>query len=229
MFTVDGTQRSTSIHIDVGAAASLDGPVVFYWYGTGGQPSQATSGLGTEGIARITSAGGIVVAPTHINAGVFPWIGGGDVDFRLMDEVVACAEQKIGIDETHIHSLGFSAGGLFTTQVSFTRQSYVASVATYSGGGGGVMTDPSNRFAAMIMHGGPNDMVVINFQDSSQQYYDQIKAAGHFAALCNHGGGHSIPNAARPAVVQFFFDHPFKAPSPYAGGFPIGFPSYCVP
>jgi poly(3-hydroxybutyrate) depolymerase len=202
---------------------------VFYWYGTYGQPSQATSGLGLDGINRITAAGGIVVAPTHINDGVFPWLGGGDADFRLMDEVVACAEEQIGIDETHIHSLGFSAGALFTSQVSFSRSSYVASVATYSGGGGGVMQDPTNKFPAMIMHGGPGDVVVIEFQTTSEQYHSQLKGAGHFAVICNHGGGPVIPNAAIPSVVQFFFDHGYKQPSTYpTAGYPAGFPNYCV-
>jgi predicted esterase len=215
--------------VDPGAAAAADGPIVFYWYGTYGQPSQAVSGLGTAGIQRIKDAGGVVVAPTHINAGTFPWIQGTGEDLILMDEVIGCAQQQIGIDARHIHSLGFSAGALYTAQVSFNRSSYIASVVTYSGGGGGNFQDPNNLFAAMIFHGGPGDMVVINFQDQSNTYYNQLTGAGHFATICNHGNNHSIPADALANVVQFFFDHPYGTnPSPYAGGLPPGFPSYCT-
>jgi hypothetical protein len=54
-------------------------------------------------------------------------------------------------------------------------------------------------------------------------------AAGHFAPLCNHGSGHTVPLDAVPSVISFLFDHPYGAvPSPYQNGFPPGFPEYCV-
>ncbi len=227
-FNAAGVNRSALVHMDAAAAASLDGPVVFYWYGTGGQPTQAVSGLGQAGIDRIKAAGGIVVAPSHVNGGTFPWLQGQEQTYALVDEVIACADEKLGIDARRIHSLGFSAGALFTTQLGYARSSYLASVATYSGGGAGTFADPSNKFAAMIFHGGPGDMVVINFQNTSQDYYGTLTSNGHFALICNHGGGHVIPTAARPGVIDFFFEHPFgTSPEPWATVFPPSVPSYC--
>jgi len=56
-----------------------------------------------------------------------------------------------------------------------------------------------------------------------------LKSAGHFAILCNHGMGHTIPFAATASVGRFLADHPFGTdPSPYGGGLPQGFPSYCT-
>jgi hypothetical protein len=188
-FSPAGTaQRSVRIWINPTAAASMDGPIVLFWYPTGGNPNSATSALGSAGITRIINAGGIVAAPTHINC---------------------------GFDSRRIHSLGFSAGALYTTSLSYQRSRYFASVATYSGGGTGTFQENNNKFAAMIFHGGPGDMVVINFQQQSEAWFNSLRNANHFAIICNHNGGHTIPSGGPAGVVQFFFDHPYGTnPSP---------------
>ncbi|MCP3138324.1 hypothetical protein [Pyxidicoccus xibeiensis] len=217
------------------AARTLDGPLVFYWHGTGSSPTEATTGIGAAQIEAIKAQGGIVAAPARDPAaGTFPWFyvssTSRDDDFRVADEVLACAIQKIGINVSRIHSMGMSAGGLNTTQMSYRRSGYIASVATYSGGRSSTIPtqDPTNRFAAMIFHGGPNDQVVINFQTVSTNYYNDLRSKNQFAMLCNHGRGHTIPTDARAAVWQFLQAHPFgTVPSPYAGGLPSTMPSYC--
>jgi predicted esterase len=207
-----------------------NGPLLVYWYGTGGNVTNVTApiaGIGAAAVQRITSAGGVVVAPEHINDGIFPWINGDGVDHPFMDEIVACAVEKANIDPRRIHSTGYSAGALYTGQLGLVRSQYLASIATFSGGG----TPPpagSNKFAALIFHGGPGDMVVLNFMDSSVAYHNAMKNAGHFAAICNHAGGHVVPGAAVDGVLTFFDDHPFGTnPSPYAGALPGHLPNYC--
>jgi predicted esterase len=226
-----GVMRSFQIYVDDAAAAAKDGPFVMYWYGTGGNPQQVLQALTMEGLQRIKDAGGVVIAPVHNSTGSFPWISDADpnTDLTLMDDLIACAQSKVGIDARRVHALGFSAGALFTAQASFKRASYLASVATYSGGGMGTFDPPDGKFAAMIFYGGPNDMVLVKFADASKQYYDALTAAGHFAFMCNHNGGHMIPPVGQN-VVQFFFDHPFGTdPSPYkSAGLPAGFPTYCM-
>ena len=225
-FNPAGGARTVRIWVDP-ARADLDGPVVFYWYGTGGQPSQAQSALGA-GISTITEMGGIVAAPVHANSGTYPWLGGGDSDMRLADEVVACAEQEIGIDQRRIHAFGMSAGGLFTSQLSFGRSSYFASVATWSGGGSGQFEDSSNKFAAMIFHGGEGDVFVTDFRMLSEQYQSALLGNGNFAFICDHGMGHTFPPGGGAPTLQFFLDHPYGTnPSPYESGFPAGVPDYC--
>jgi predicted esterase len=218
--------RDVRIYMDVTAAGSKDGPVVFYWYGTGGQPTQAQQAVD---IKMITAAGGIVAAPVHINGGTFPWIGGGTADYELADEVVGCAEKEIGIDERHIHSHGFSAGGLFSAQFSFARSNYIASVAMYSGGGTGRAADPNNKFAALVFYGGPSDVVVQSFETSSKAYAMQLKGAGQYVLLCNHGKGHMMPQPAGPAAsTAFFMAHAYGSMSPWGTMPPSSVPSYCV-
>lgn len=217
------------------AAKTADGPLVFYWHGTGSQPAEAITGIGTPQIDAIKAQGGIVAAPAHDPAaGTFPWFyvqsTSRDDDLRVADEVLACAIQKVGIDVRRIHSMGMSAGGLNTTQMSYRRSGYIASAVTYSGGRlSPVPTqDATNKFGAMIFHGGPTDVVGISFQTASQNYSNDLKSKSQFAMICNHGGGHTIPLSARAAVRQFLQDHPFgTVPSPYAGGLPLSMPSFC--
>lgn len=217
------------------ASADLDGPLVFYWHGTGSAPAEAEYGLGAETIEAILALGGMVVAPEASGeAGTFPWFlttGSRDDDLRVADEVLACAIERVGVDTTHVHSIGMSAGGLHTTQMGFRRASYVASVVTYSGGiyvGRPRTDDPNNRFAALIFHGGPDDVVVIEFQDASEEYFRYLRDRGHFAAICDHGLGHRIPTDARESVWRFFSKHPYgSVPSPWADGLPEGFYAPC--
>jgi predicted esterase len=219
------------------AAKTKDGPLIFYWHGTGSSPVlEPPYGLGQKNIDAVVAEGGIVAAAYHDPAaGDFPWfltIGSGkEDDLIVADEVLACAIDKVGVDMRRIHSIGMSAGGLMTTQMSFRRSGYLASVVTYSGGelGSPEMQDPDNKFAAMIFHGGATDHVVIDFQPISEKYRDDLKAQGHFAFICDHGMGHTIPVDAVDSVHQFFVDHPFgTVPDPYEGGLPAGFPSYCA-
>jgi predicted esterase len=192
------------------AAAESDGPLVFFWHGAGGSPTEATYALGAA-VEEITAAGGIVVAPVHDpEAGTFPWFltAGGmrEDDLVIADEVVACAESSIGIDEHHIHAVGFSAGAMQTVQMSFRRASYVASVVSYSGGLVNARmprTDaPDARFAAMILFGGERDEVVINFATASRSYLDVLsRGPGYFGLLCDHGAhGAVCRDSARVAL-----------------------------
>jgi predicted esterase len=233
--TPDGKPRDVQIWISE-AAQSLDGPLIFYWHGTGSSPVvEPPYGIDPANIAAIKDQGGIIAAPFHDPAaGQFPWFlttgTGPEDDIRVADEILACAIEKVGVDKRRIHSMGMSAGGLQTAQMSYRRSGYLASVVTYSGGKLGVPPDqdPSNKLAAMIFHGGATDMVVIGFQAISEAYRDDLRSKGHFAFICDHGMGHSIPTDARNSVHQFLQDHPFGTdPSPYVSGLPSGFPSYC--
>ncbi len=217
-------------------ASGGGGPLVFYWHGTGSSPEEALYGLGDAAVEDILTRGGMVVAPvSDPAAGQFPWhlVGGeAEDDIHLMDEIVGCADAGPGIDPRHIHSIGMSAGGLQTSQVSIRRASYVASVVAYSGGiypGIEVPSDdPDRPFPALIYHGGPNDIVVISFSQSSSAYESYIDERGGYTLVCNHGGGHVIPES-RNDSWNFLLDHPFDVnPEPYAAGLPPWVPSYCT-
>lgn len=225
------------IWVNAQAAASKHGPLIFYWHGTGSSPLELALGLPGPEIAAITAQGGIVAAPygptgrTGVDTGGIVWKSG---DIDLADEIVACAYAQLQIDPRRIHSMGMSAGGLHTTQMTYVRAGYLASVVSYSGGlipflPAPPLQDPTNKIPAMIFHGGVNDNLFgYSFKDSSQRFLDDLKAKGHFAFMCDHGGGHWLPAGGGAGSWRFFQDHPFGThPSPYAGGLPSGIPSYC--
>ncbi len=230
-FNPRGAQRRVRLFLTPGALTK-GGPLVLYWYGTFGQPTQAQSALGSS-FAAIKAAGGIIAAPINANGGTFPWLGGGDADYRLADEIVACAV-KNGVNPNRIHSLGFSAGGLFTTMLSFARSNYIASIATYSGGlqsSRPVSQDPNNKYNALILTGGSRDVVFgTNFPALSRALQSRLKSNGHSAIYCDHRTGHRIPSATyQSAVGQFFLDHPFGTnPSPYLNRLPAAL-ARCTP
>ncbi|MBK7195701.1 MAG: hypothetical protein IPH80_24735 [Myxococcales bacterium] len=228
--------RAVTLYVKDGAGP---GPLVFYWHATGSSPSEVTTGLGAT-LTALVDAGAVVAVPaSDPNAGQFPWYIVNQTtrqdDFLIADEVVGCLAAAGRIDTDRVHSMGMSAGALQTTGMTFLRSSYIASVATYSGGVPSIFTppplDPANKSAALIFFGGASDNVFnVDFQDAAMRFYTMLTADGHYAALCNHNMGHSIPRDAAPSVAQFFADNPYGAwPSPYAAaGLPASFPSYCA-
>ena len=235
-FTADGVSRDVLLWVDPAKAQELDGPLVFFWHGAGGDPSEATYALG-KAIDEITALGGVVAAPYHDPASsVLPWylcLGGTDeIDLRIADEVLACAIGKVGVDMRRIHSVGFSAGAMNTEQFAARRSGYLASIVAYSGARLGTVVEeqlPANKYPAMLFHGGPNDTVVVNFAEQQNKYHEALTAEGHFSFICDHGKGHTVPSDGRAAAWQFLQDHPYGTqPEPYLGGLPVGFPSYCA-
>jgi predicted esterase len=219
-------------------AAASDGPLVFFWHGAGGSPNEAPYALG-DAIDEITAAGGIVIAPVHdAAAGTFPWFltagGTREDDLLVADELLACAESSIGIDDHHVHVVGFSAGALHTTQMGFRRASYVASFVAYSGGlimPRAPRTDAADaRFSAMLLFGGERDEVVINFATATRNLQSVLEARGDFSFVCDHGMGHTVPSAAIPSAWRFLQDHPYGMhPAAYEAGLPDGFYAACEP
>jgi predicted esterase len=216
---------------------STKGPLVFYWHGTASNPGETIFGLGQKNIDAIKAQGGLVAAPkgptalTGAQTGGIVWKSG---DFALADEILACALQQVGIDARRVHSVGLSAGGLHTAQMSYTRSGYLASVVTYSGGLIPIFPpppsqDPANKLAAMIMHGGVTDQLgSYSFKVSSERYLKFLQGKGQFAFVCDHGKGHWLPPGGGAATWRFFQDHPFgTSPSPYKGGLPASIPTYC--
>lgn len=220
------------------AAGAQRGPLVVYWHATGSSPVEAAYALG--GTLDTMKAAGAVIATPYSDpvAGQFEWfiVNGSDRqdDFVLADEIIGCLAAADRIDPAHVHSVGMSAGGLQTTALSFLRSDYVASVATFSGGMppgfDPASQRPDNKFAALIFEGGASDNVFgVDFSAASETYRTTLTAAGHFAAICDHGKGHKIPLDAAPSIAAFFTANGFGVwPSPYASGLPATFPTYCV-
>jgi poly(3-hydroxybutyrate) depolymerase len=213
------------------------GPLIFYYYGLLGWPDNAVtpfSGFTTEALDLLRQAGGMLVAPQARadrlppKLSRLPWIGALGLeddqgDFELVDEVVACAMEKIGIDVGRIHVTGLSAGGWMTAQVAVQRSNYIASAALFSGGLEALpdTPDPDNKYAVAMFHGGPGDNVGAHFENEAQSGVNLWRTHGHFAVSCNHGGGHSVPGTAALAGMRFMLDHRYGTlDSPYCESAP---------
>lgn len=218
-----------NVRIEVAPDAALqNGPLVFAWHGLGSNPAGAISYLlnGNNQLQDILDMGGMVAAPDGEGP---PFEFQNAFYLNVMDEVVACGMQQVGIDPLRIHSVGFSAGGLMTSMVVDSRSNYLASAVSWSGGFSSTDQNPANTLPVLTSHGGESDFVYISFEQTVEAFYAKMVNEGHFAIICRHGGGHTVPTAIRNEALSFMLDHPFGTySSPYAGGLlPSAYPGYC--
>ncbi|HEX3678842.1 MAG TPA: hypothetical protein VHU90_03895 [Galbitalea sp.] len=219
--------------IIAGAQKQGTGSLVFYWYGT---LKLGDVGFLPQAIKDdITAQGGIIFAPSAAKntggdcSGTGTW---GLDDFKISDQVVACAVANYGINPKRIYATGCSAGGLQTGCMAIARSSYIAAVAPNSGGvtiGYPKLQDPTRVPNVVTMNGGAGDNVIVNFGDTSEGFDNYILKYGGFAVNCIHNSGHcGAPASVYASAWQFMKDHPFGTkPSPYANGLPSGFDPAC--
>ncbi len=230
-----------SVDIVVAGPKQRQGPLIIYWHGTGTKArDELEYAFNSTARQQLHDAGGMLAA-LEKSSGIGSSTSGNAVwtahDMLVADEIVACAVAQINIDPQRIHLLGMSAGGLHSTAMSYKRSHYLASIATLSGGHmllhGQNGTDtqssqPDNKFAALIMHGGNKDRYILSFDETSNAFADTLRARGHTAYLCNHGKGHTIPAAVSAAVWRFFKDHPFALKDKYKGVLPSELTNLCI-
>jgi hypothetical protein len=106
------TVAGTTVQIWAGTKqATQQGPVFFYWHGTGETSGSAQYRMKTQ-IAEITAAGGVVASfnettKTGKNTCNNVWYTG---DFAMADQILACAVQQLNIDTRRVYTGGCSAG-----------------------------------------------------------------------------------------------------------------------
>ncbi|HOW51193.1 MAG TPA: PHB depolymerase family esterase [bacterium] len=102
-------------------------------------------------------------------------LGNGSIEVELFDAILACIEEKWGVDEEHIHLAGFSAGSITADSIGVMRGDQIASIFTYSGAyfsdakakadlgamASGFITWPemtvTNKYVQAMMHGAEGD------------------------------------------------------------------------
>jgi hypothetical protein len=209
---------------------------MIYWHGTGGTPITATAELDPTLVSEIMSSGGLIASIAGgLKGDTLDWGVFTTGDYQSVDQIVACAVQQLNIDTHRIYTSGASAGGLAAGEIAYGRSSSIAAALPNSGGQGGypmnmILQDPTHVPAVMTMHGARGvDVVVIDFGDSSLREDIDIAKKGGFAVDCDHGGPHvGAPAPLKAAGWDFLKKHPFGfGTSPYAGGLPSTYPSYC--
>jgi|RhiMethySRZTD1v2_1073278.scaffolds.fasta_scaffold18212_3 predicted esterase len=210
--------------------ASPTAPLVFYWHGTGG--SSGEYALQAAAVQQgVVSEGGVLVS--------FNGTTGGDLlsgtlifganDFKITDQIVACAVRDANVDPRRIYATGCSAGGLFSDAMAAQRSNYMAAVASNSGGWVlpvGWQNDYTP--ALMTIHGRMGvDVVIVDFSQTSATADQAFKARGGFVINCDHGGGHCGGAGFAGNIWQFFKAHPYGVnPKPWSS-LPAGFNSAC--
>jgi predicted esterase len=224
-------------------SSDASAPLVFYWHGTGGNGQEPNRTLPAEVRDEIMAQGGILVAAndnTTVREGMdvtvllSVWYTPGDLN--MADLIAACAIENHNVDPRRIYATGCSAGGLMSGVMALHRSSYLAAAVPNSGGlasaSFAVLQDENHVPAVMTMHGARgqgNDMVIVEFADTSRTLDVALASKGGFVVNCDHGRGHcAAPPELQVAAWQFMKDHPFGvSPEPYAEGLPASFPSYC--
>ncbi len=139
-FMVDGEARSFVLSLPSNVDTAGPWPVVFNWHGLG-DTAQNMSYLLSSHVDNVDFPF-IAVTPEDTNHTVFSvnldWdvfqVTAQNKEARLFDEVLACLHQRYGVDFNHVHSVGFSLGGIVTDMLGTIRGEQLASVVTFSGG-----------------------------------------------------------------------------------------------
>jgi predicted esterase len=210
--------------------AEPSAPMVFYWHGTGSFSGEY-AGMAAAVHQGVVAEGGVLVSFQGSTGGDF--LSGTSVfgmgDFKLTDQLLACAVRDHNIDPRRVFTTGCSAGGLFATAMATIRSSYIAAAAPNSGGSA-IPSAFENKHtpALMTVHGmAGQDVVVIDFASASATADKAFKAAGGFVIDCDTGGGHCGGGGLAGDVWKFFKAHPFGVtPEPWAA-LPAGFSTQC--
>jgi len=219
------------IQIVAGAKpAEASAPMVFYWHGTG-STSGEFAGMAEAVQQGVVAQGGVLVS--------FQGTTGGDLlsgtnifgagDFKLADQLLACAVKTHNVDPRRVFATGCSAGGLFSIAMAAERSNYIAAAASNSGGETApVPFQNMHTPAIMTVHGKMgSDVVIIDFATASATGDKAFKARGGFVIDCDTGGGHCGGGGLAGDIWKFFQAHPFGvSPEPWTA-LPAGFSAQC--
>jgi len=212
-------------------AAAATAPMVFYWHGTGSTSGEFASAASAVQ-QGVVAEGGVLVSFQGTTGGDFSSgtsiFGAGD--FKLADQLLACAVRDHNIDPRRIFVTGCSAGGLFSVAMAGSRSAYIAAAAPNSGGASFPTAFATKHTPAlMTVHGAKGkDMVGLDFATASATADTAFKAAGGFVIDCDTGAGHCGGGGLAPDVWNFFKAHPFGVtPEPWAM-LPPGFSAKCM-
>jgi len=250
--TVNGEERTLLLRLPENARLGGPWPVVFQWHGLGDTAKNFEFLMKPYvnnqmfPFILVTPEALPVEFPTGLDWDLLKIPDGGK-ELPFFDTILACLKARWEIDDDRIYSMGFSAGAVMTDLLAATRGDELAAVFTWSGGylddpendtgTVGVMADwppytTTNRYAQVIAFGGEKDVwTVVHFNSFAAADVPWLNGMGHDLVVCDHGLGHTVPQALQGAqVLEFFFYHPRTAQdSPWASsGLPGSFPQYCT-
>ena len=260
-YDVDGILRNFYLDLPSGVEEGGPWPVVFNWHGLGDTAANFHNLL--SGLVDDEEMPFIAVTPEDTDfaltvpmAGEMPldWevfaIDDANREVAFFDEILACLDERYGVDENHVHTMGFSLGSIVSDLLGTVRGEQLASIGTYSGiywsnpdNVGpllGMVVDwpgysVDNAYTQLFLHGGVNDLydmtvLQLHFDEAAVNDSNMLRGLGHDTIVCDHGLGHTVPSDMyADKMIDFFAAHPLgTVDSPYAfDGLPADWADYC--
>jgi len=231
-FSSGGQNREVIIRFPKDKPAKM--PVIFFWHGLGDSAANIDSYLDLKGFAEDYEA--VVVVPQSTDPSMFTWsYTAGSSDVTFYDDMRTCLHEGLDVDLNRFTTTGFSFGGLFTTYLTMVRADTLSAAAPLSGGVdpgiGLAYQTPDVALPVLVMWGGSSDtygsgFTAVDFEETSLDFAEALQDDGSLVALCDHGGGHTLPFDLEDSLAPWLLDHRYGEPSPFADGL-SGFPSYC--
>lgn len=234
--TMDGRVRDfTSARLDRTFIVHLpDDPegagVLFLWHGNGDNADNFDRYV--NGAALADDLHVITVIPDAGAGGLgMDWAvppNDTTADAAFFDDVFACLASQYNLDLYRVYSGGFSMGALWTSWLVMNRAEHLAAAVIFSGGTDGQVfgmgtvnpyQKPDWHIPVLMTQGGPQDQVIVNFQQMTTSMSNRLREDGHTVVVCNHSQGHTPPAGFEDWTWPFIEAHVFgREPSPYADG-----------
>jgi predicted esterase len=264
--TSDNNDRSFLLVLPANFSPDETLPVLFMWHWIGG----SAQGFYDKGmvqaaadeqrfIAVIPVSKGATVFGTTLNTkwpfDITQTQQRMDEEFLFFDDMLACVEQQLHVNQSCVSSVGVSAGALFTDQLAQARSNRLASFISLSGGVNDTIIKPwtgaTHKLPGIVLWGGdgPPNMdgvkdilgclgIGMDFSVASRDLETGLVSNGDFFVECRHNCGHVEPPLDTPpgeskyaAMWEFAMNHPFwLAPgqSPYLNALPSSMPQWCA-
>lgn len=247
-FTSDGRSREFMLVVPSNHDASKQYPLVFAWYHITGNAMDFIEYIDVQKVADERQM--ILVVPQDSGMFEATWPmtpldnDQASVDLVFFDDLLSCISEQFSVNANCVASAGVSAGGLWTAFLGQRRGKWLSSNLVFSGGYPTEFgqywwnwQESPHTFASLVLWGGPNDQLGINFHQASLNYKNHLAGDGHYIVSCQHDNGHGAPppdaGETEPpvgALFDFVLDHPYwyEGVSPYqTEGAPADLPSYC--
>lgn len=216
--------------------------LLMLWHGLGDSARNFANGFDAQAAAdrhNLVIAVPTPVLPSLTGSPIWSFLTDFDVDLTLFDDIRTCAAEKLSIDAQRVYTMGFSAGGLWSTYLVLHRSDAIAAAVIFSGGASmdgnfsARYTTPAYDTPVLLSHGGMADVFggFLQFQQLVEYLASRLRDDGHYVLPCYHQRGHRLPTGGTSFGYTFLTSHTFGGGrSPYQDPATArdAFPSVCA-